>query len=115
MPASSAVAHRLFEPHPSVDFRFFSLPAFMGLVGHAAPLLAQPGVLPRHKGGRATDYWSLRARVSRSLQSGWCSGQVAPASASREPGGGGDVIWAEMDRWEGDSDFHLHICTSHES
>lgn len=37
-------------------------------------------------------------------------------SRGEQRGGAGDVIWGEreMDWWEGDSDFHLHICTSHE-
>jgi hypothetical protein len=47
------------------DLRFglFDMPAFRALVAHTAPVLAQPGIVSYKHGARATDYWSLNARL----------------------------------------------------
>lgn len=49
-----------------LDFRpgIFHLAAFQALVAHTAPLVAQPAILPKAKGRRASDYWSLAAKPS---------------------------------------------------
>lgn len=49
-----------------LDFRpgIFHLAAFQALVAHTAPLVAQPAILPKAKGRRASDYWSLAATPS---------------------------------------------------
>ena len=48
---------------PDLEFRFFSVPTFMALVAHSAPLLSQPAILPWAKGMRATDFASLKAQI----------------------------------------------------
>ena len=50
-----------------MDFRYFDLEAYQALVAHTAPFLSQPGVMATRKGGRSSDYYSLKAGMARAV------------------------------------------------
>ena len=47
-----------------MDFRYFDLEVYQALVAHTAPFLSQPGVMATRKGGRSSDYYSLKAGMT---------------------------------------------------
>ena len=51
-----------------MDFAYHRLDAYQALVAHTAPFLSQPSLAPKHKGGRASDYWSLKAQMSSQIK-----------------------------------------------